>query len=85
MKVVATRHGFFNGKRVRAGTEFEVPAGSKAKWFVPADKYVAPPPKQAEMDEIALSQINRAAPKSFVEAMKKPADPNADADPLGLK
>lgn len=84
MKFIALKAGFFEGKRVRAGAEFDGPAGSKGKWFVPAAKYKAPP-KVDEAKELALSQINKSRPQSFVEAMKKPEDPNApksDADDL---
>lgn len=87
MKVVAIRDGFFNGRRIRAHTVFDVPSKTKGKWFVPADKYVAPPDAGKQAQAMALSQIGRQTPKSFVEAMKKPVDPNAklvedDADAL---
>lgn len=36
MNVIATEAGFFKGRRIRAGQEFEVPEGTKGKWFVPA-------------------------------------------------
>ena len=35
MKVRATKPGFFNGSLKDVGDEFEVPKGSKSKWFEP--------------------------------------------------
>ena len=35
MLVKAIKQGFYQGKRIREGKEFEVPAGTKSKWFVP--------------------------------------------------
>lgn len=32
-KAVALSMGFYKGKRIREGQEFEVPAGTKGKWF----------------------------------------------------
>jgi hypothetical protein len=36
MRVIATEQGFYKGARIREGREFEVPEGTKGKWFVPA-------------------------------------------------
>jgi hypothetical protein len=37
MRVIATDKGFHNGARVKPGTVFSVPDGSKAKWFKPVE------------------------------------------------
>ena len=52
MKVKATRDGF-HGSRRKAGDVFDVPEGSKAKWFVAATQEVVrakpgPKPKAPE-------------------------------------
>jgi hypothetical protein len=36
MRVIATASGFYKGARIRSGQAFEVPEGTKGKWFVPA-------------------------------------------------
>lgn len=36
MKVIAIREGFFDGHRILAGQEFDVPEGAKASWFTPS-------------------------------------------------
>jgi len=42
VKVVAIKEAFYNGRRVRVGTELEVPEGIKGSWFVPAAGYAPP-------------------------------------------
>jgi hypothetical protein len=38
MRVIATRMGFYGGTRIREGVAFEVPDGTKGKWFEPAEQ-----------------------------------------------
>ena len=48
MKVTATKQGF-DGKRVRQpGESFDMPEGSKASWFVPAQKVEDKPKDEAK-------------------------------------
>lgn len=77
MKVVATEMGFVDGNRVRAGTVFEVPDGSTAKWFVPLDGAAskaksADKPKTPKAE--ALSQMGRDKPKTFTEVHAEKPD-----------
>ncbi|MFV0602030.1 MAG: hypothetical protein ACK5NE_09485 [Brachymonas sp.] len=44
MEVIATKQGYF-GKLREAGERFDVPAGSRASWFMPADKAEVQKPK----------------------------------------
>lgn len=57
MKVIAHELGFYNGRR-RAGDVFDVPAGTKAAWFSPAEtgepKPEAPAPKARTAPRRAL-------------------------------
>lgn len=69
MQVVATRDGFFGGKRRRAGTKFTVPDGSKAAWFVQAVEYVAPEAPAAEVN--TLSGLNKVAAAAAAKVARK--------------
>ena len=62
MKVQALDMGFFGGARRRPGDTFEVPDGTKAKWFTPVAEVKAPkaPPKPVP---VALSQLGKEPPK----------------------
>lgn len=60
MKVKALQNGFFNGSRVRAGQEFEVPDGAKASWFVALGEYKAPAKAKAKAQPATLSEIAKA-------------------------
>lgn len=59
MRVIAKQVGFYNGSRVRVGQVFEVPEGTKGKWFepVPVAEVEAPkvdkPKRKAKGDEPA--------------------------------
>ena len=46
-RVVALSAGFFHGKRIRPGVEFEA-GDAKGKWFVPVESAPAPAPQKAE-------------------------------------
>jgi hypothetical protein len=85
MRVVATQLGFFNGTRVRAGTEFEVPEGTKGSWFAPVEAVVAQKAVKAakaarETKDVptALSQVGKGKSQTFNEAMAKKDDGGAD-------
>ena len=62
MKVKALQHGFFGGARIRAGQEFEVPAGAKGSWFVAVEGYKAP-----------AKAKGKAQPQTLSEMAKEPA------------
>ncbi len=66
MEVQALSMGFFDGARRRPGDRFEVPDGTKAKWFMPVGQVKAAkaPPKQAP---VALSQVGKEPPKGPTE------------------
>lgn len=63
MKVIATELGFY-GSRRRPGEVFEIPDGTKGKWFVPVDK--AKPKGKAKEDKgpDTLSELARAEHKA---------------------
>lgn len=68
MRVKATAMGFHGGFRRRVGDVFEVPDGSKAKWFVPAD--------DARSDDKPKGR-KKAAPETLSEITK------ADSEAMG--
>lgn len=75
MKVIALAMGFLNGSRIRPGTEFEVPDGSKATWFAPVDTpaaAAAKPVKAGRQEPKALSQVGKGEDKSFIQVHEKP-------------
>lgn len=76
MKVIALYQGFYGGKPIDPGTEFEVPDGSKARWYAPVGnepKAVAKAkPKKDEPQ--ALSQLGKEPAKSFIDAHAEKAD-----------
>lgn len=75
MKVKALETGFYAGGRVRAGTVFDVPEGTKGKWFVPvaevkADaKADAKAKGKAEKAPATLSEAGKEQPADFNESM----------------
>ena len=68
MEVIATKLGVWNGSRVRPGTKFEVPDGTKSTWFVPAAKHQAKPPAKPQAP-IALSQLGSQRPQTMTEVL----------------
>lgn len=66
MKVKALQPGFYNGSLVQVGQEFEVPSGTKGKWFTPLEDYKAPAKVKAP-----------AAPKTLSEMAKQPVTDGA--------
>lgn len=79
MKVKALDAGFYAGNRVRAGQVFEVPEGTKAKWFVAVDEIKADEapkgPKARKKDEPAtLSQAGKQDAQTFADVHGSKAD-----------
>jgi|GEM_PF-1560496 len=77
MKVVATEMGFVDGNRVRAGTVFDVPEGSTAKWYVPLESAASKAKPEAKAKAVkpeALSQMGRDKPKTFTEVHAEKPD-----------
>ncbi len=71
MKVIATKMGFFGSLR-QPGESFDVPDGSKASWYAPAD--AAPKqakPAKAKDEPKALSELARGSGKTFNEVHDK--------------
>lgn len=62
MRVKATATGFHGGFRRRSGDVFEVPDGSRSKWFVPAD--------DAKADDKPRGRGKKAAPETLSEITK---------------
>lgn len=62
-KVVATSMGFYNGTRIRPGTELEVPDDFKGSWVAAVGSPAAAPPK---------AKPARAEPKTLSEMGKVP-------------
>lgn len=65
-KVVATSMGFYNGTRVRAGTELEVPDDFKGSWVAAVGSPAAAPAKAkpARSEPKTLSEMAKAAVKA---------------------
>lgn len=60
MKVKALQPGFFAGTLHNAGQEFEVPAGTKASWFVAVEDFKEPAKAKAKTEPKTLSEIAKA-------------------------
>lgn len=72
MQVQALEDGFFGGQRIRAGTKFDVPEGTKAKWFVALDEVKASPEKKVKKDEHkTLADVAKDKGGSFTDVMAK--------------
>lgn len=67
MKVKALEPGFYNGSVIDAGQEFDVPAGTKGKWFVAVEEFKAP-----------AKAAPRAQPKTLSEMAKAPVGAPTD-------
>jgi hypothetical protein len=66
MLVRALQLGFWGNTRRRAGEVFEVPDGTKAKWFAPESETKAPErPKRTA--PVALSQLGKELPKGPID------------------
>lgn len=76
MKVIALDQGFYGGHPVAPGTEFEVPDGSKSRWYAPTgNEPKAPAKAKPKKDEPqALSQLGKESAKSFVDAHAEKTD-----------
>jgi hypothetical protein len=59
MKVIANTLGFYGGSRRRPGDVFEVPDGTKGKWFTPADK--AKPKGKAKPEDKSPETLSELA------------------------
>lgn len=71
MEVVALRPGFYDGTLRNAGETFDVPEGTKAAWFGPADGPAnKAKPAKASKQPTTLSEAGKDSSKSFVEANK---------------
>lgn len=68
MRVIATKDGFFKSSRVRAGQVFEVPEGTKGKWFVAAP---AAPAAPAEAGKAKTKKGKAEGPSTFSEIAKQ--------------
>ena len=60
MKVKAIETGFFDGSIVQPGQEFEVPSGTKGKWFVPVGDYKEPAKPKPKAQPQTLSELAKA-------------------------
>lgn len=68
-KVVATSIGFYQGTRIRPGTEIEVPDDFKGSWVAAVGSPAAAPAKAkpARAEPKTLSELGRAAVKTASE------------------
>jgi len=76
MQVVALKVGFFGGTLRQPGTVFDVPEGSKAKWFAPATtaaSEAAKPKAAPKQQPKALSELQGQA-KSFIAVHSEKSD-----------
>lgn len=77
MKVKALEAGFYNGNRVRQGQEFEVPEGTKGKWFVALAEVKAtesPKAKGKKAEPQTLSEAAHQDVQGFNEALNPQAE-----------
>ena len=77
MKVKALEAGFYNGNRVRQGQEFEVPEGTKGKWFVALAEVKAteaPKTKGKKAEPQTLSEAAHQDVQGFNEALNPQAE-----------
>lgn len=74
-QVIATRTGFFNGARRRAGETFTVPKNATGSWFAPDKAAEAEAKAKAKADAEAKAKADADA-KAKAEAAKgkKPDD-----------
>lgn len=78
MQVRALQAGFFGGRR-RAGDVFEVPEGTKGKWFAPVGETKAPAAaKPAKQEPKALSQLGKNQPQSMTQVLAGGAQGGAE-------
>lgn len=70
MKVKAIATGFYGGHRRRPGAEFEVPEGTKGKWFVPVE-----PPAPADAPEEKQRRSRKEKPASADVSEAQGAEP----------
>lgn len=79
MKVIALEAGFYGGSPVPKGASFDVPEGSKARWYAPVEgnagkaastKQNVANTKQGKAPA-TLSEIGKDQPKSFVDVNAK--------------
>jgi hypothetical protein len=65
-KVVAISMGFYQGARVRPGTEFEVPDNFKGSWVAEVGSPASAPakPKPARAEPKTLSEMAKVPAKS---------------------
>lgn len=68
-KVVATSSGFFNGTRIREGTEFEVPDDFKGSWVAAVGSPAVAPAKAKPVrsEPKTLSEMGKAVAKSATD------------------
>lgn len=74
MKVIANASAFYNGSRIRAGAEVEVPDGFKASWATPAESIKAAKPAKAKPEPRALSQQGKEEAKTFTQVTADKSD-----------
>lgn len=68
MKVIALTQGFYGGEPIAPGTEFEVPEGSKSRWYAPVGNEPKAPKARAKREEPqALSQLGKETARSFTD------------------
>lgn len=77
MKVIALKEGFFDGTRIRAGDEFDVPQGTKGSWFTPVKEPKAADARDVKAEAKAKAEADTKA-KADAEAKAK-ADAEAKA------
>lgn len=70
MQVIATKVGFYRGSRIREGQEFDVPEGTKGKWFKPVEevaevKKAKPAKGKADKAPETLSELAKMDAKAL--------------------
>lgn len=84
MEVRALEMGFFDGRRIRPGQTFEVPEGTKARWFKPVGEPVKGAEKAAEKaaakgkgkkaEPATLSELGTEGAQTFQDVVGKADD-----------
>lgn len=60
MKVKALEPGFYGGSMIGEGQEFDVPSGTKARWFTPVEEFKAPAKAAPRTPPKTLSEMAKA-------------------------
>ena len=62
MKYIASKDGYFGGKRIKEGEDVEAPEGIESKWLIPEKDYKPRVVKPFAKEPSTYSEIARSGP-----------------------